>query len=184
MGDGIEVRDSVITGGVSINTNPIRVECPSCRKSGMLILHLCERQESDCCYERICDTCFDENPICTPCRELIALQEQEKEDEATKAKEQAVKSKQEEKHKLRIDKAKEELDQIEADLNPYYLFIVTSIFSLILLAISYILNNYTDYTKFGNWALWCGYIYLGTGVIGLFVYFRHLYLVNLLSEEE
>ena len=76
MADRIEIIDSVVMGSVSSDSNPARVECPSCKKSGLLTLHLCAHRQSDSCYERICDTCFDENPICVPCRELIALEKQ------------------------------------------------------------------------------------------------------------
>lgn len=69
MGGGIEVRDSVITGDVSINTNPIRVECPSCKKSGLLTLYNCENIISVKCFDRICDECHKQDSICTMCRE-------------------------------------------------------------------------------------------------------------------
>ena len=69
MGGGIEFRDSVVTGDVSINTNPIRVECPSCKKSGLLILHPCKNTISAECFQKICDTCFDTNSVCKPCLE-------------------------------------------------------------------------------------------------------------------
>ena len=68
MEGGIEVRDSVIMGDVSINSDPIRVECPSCKKSGMLTLYNCETKISAKCFNRICDECHKEDSVCTMCR--------------------------------------------------------------------------------------------------------------------
>ena len=68
MEGGIEVRDSVITGDVSINTNPIRVECPGCKKSGLLTLYNCESKISVKCFDRICDECHKKDSACTMCR--------------------------------------------------------------------------------------------------------------------
>ena len=78
MGDGLEIRDTVIMGNVSANLDPVRVECPSCMKSGLLTLHPCENPISDECFEKICDTCFGVNSVCKPCLEEIDNREFQK----------------------------------------------------------------------------------------------------------
>ena len=186
MGDRIEVRDSVIMGDVSINSDPIRVECPSCKKSGMLTLYLCNHRQSDCCYERICHTCFDENPICIPCRELIDLQEQEKANEQ----EQSQKLKQDELQRIRIARAKKELEKMEDPGEMLRASVYISVVSFIVLI--FIENMYGVLSELDGVLKWtyicCGFVFF----VGLFslaivvpsTYFRKLYLIKIIDEEE
>ena len=152
----------------------------------MLTLHLCNHRQSDFCYGRICDTCFDENTICIPCRELIDLQEQEKANEEG----QAQKLKQDEQQRIRIARAKKELEKMEDPGEMLRASVYSSVVSFIVLI--FIENLYGVVSELDGVVKWtyncCGLVFfvglLGVGIVAPSTYLRKLYLIKIIDEEE